>query len=286
VKNPYQKFPVTLEAIINETEDKNVKTFELHPASAGDAGSIALFAQGFQPGQFAMLWVPGYGEIPLGIASSPTENNKLLFSVNKSGKVTRHLHSLKRGALLGVRGPLGHGFPWRELQGRDLIFVGGGYAFTTLRSSIVYLLHPGQRGSFGEITLFYGARTPGMLMYKDELAQWSSRDDITVHLSVDAGAPADWKQHVGLIPSILAQQLAPAAPNAAVLLCGPPLMLKFSVLALRDKGYRSEQIYVSLENRMKCGIGHCGRCSIGGKCVCTDGPVFSLAEVDRLPEDY
>ncbi len=286
MKNPYQKFPVRIEAIINETEDKNVKTFELHPTASRDDGGIALFEQGYRPGQFAMLWVPGWGEIPLGIASSPTEKNKLLFSVNKIGKVTSQLHSLTRGALLGVRGPLGNGFPWQKLQGKDLTLIGGGYAFTTLRSSILYILDPAQRGSFGKVNLFYGARSPGMLLYKDELAQWCRRDDIEVHLSVDAGAPADWSHHVGLVPSILAQKLAPANGNAAVLLCGPPLMLKFSILALREKGYRPDQIYVSLENRMKCGIGHCGRCSIGGTCVCVDGPVFSLVEMESLPGDF
>jgi NAD(P)H-flavin reductase len=285
VRNPYSKYPVTIHSITNETEDKNMKTFELHYTSSEDA-DITFIQAGFQPGQFAMLWVPGYGEIPLGIASSPTEKNKLLFTVNKIGKVTRRLHSLNFGTILGVRGPLGNGFPLDRLKNKHLALIGGGYAFTTIRSSIVYMLDPLNRKSFGNIWLFYGARTPGMLLYRDELEDWATRDDLKVHISVNSSNKPDWKHHIGLIPSIVTQELPQANEDSAAVVCGPPLMIKFTLLALREKGYLPSQVYVSLENRMKCGIGHCGRCTIGKDSVCVDGPVFSMAELEKMPSDY
>ena len=144
--NPYTKYPVSLHAVANETADKNMKTFELHFEHEDEADSF-FEEPGFKPGQFAMLWLPGAGEIPLGVASSPTERDKLLFTVNRIGKVTRQLHELPCGSMLGVRGPLGNGFPWQELQHKNIALIGGGYAFTTLRSSLVYMLEPAHRAS-------------------------------------------------------------------------------------------------------------------------------------------
>jgi sulfhydrogenase subunit gamma (sulfur reductase) len=286
VHNLYNKYPVTIHSITNETEDKNLKTFELHFMSPEDDENKFFFQPGFQPGQFAMLWVPGFGEIPVGIASSPTEKNKLLFTVNKIGKVTGHLHTLNRGAILGVRGPLGNGFPWQDLKGKHIALIGGGYAFTTLRSSIVYLLDPVNRDSFGDIRLFYGARIPGMLLYRDELDTWATRDDLEVHISVDMNNISNWKHYVGNIPSIVTQELPQGDEDSVAIVCGPPIMIKFALLALREKGYSHDQVYLSLENRMKCGIGHCGRCTIGKDSVCSDGPVFSMAEVEKMPNDF
>ncbi len=283
--NPYTKYPVSLHAVANETADKNMKTFELH-FEHKDAADRFFEEPGFKPGQFAMLWLPGTGEIPLGIASSPTERDRLLFTVNRIGKVTRRLHELPCGSLLGVRGPLGNGFPWQDLQRKNIALIGGGYAFTTLRSALVYMLDPAHRESFGNIHLFYGARNPGMLLYKKELDGWVKSDGVDVHISVDSTGSADWKHYVGLIPSIVTQELPEADDNAFAIVCGPPLMIKFTLLALRDKGYNPSQVFISLENRMKCGIGHCGRCTIGKVCVCSDGPVFSMAQIEDMLQDY
>lgn len=283
--NPYIKYPVTVHSITNETEDKNLKTFELHFMSLEDQNRFYV-SPGFQAGQFAMLWDPGFGEIPLGIASSPSEKNKVLFTINKIGKVTEHLHSLKPGAILGIRGPLGNGFPWQDLKGKNIVLIGGGYAFTTLRASLVYLLDPSNRGNYGDVWVFYGARTPGMLLYKNELDAWAARDDVKVHIAVDMNTDPDWKHHTGNIPSIVTQELPQGDENSVAIVCGPPIMIKYALLALREKGYGPDQVYLSLENRMKCGIGHCGRCSIGKDCVCKDGPVFPMAEIDQMPNDY
>lgn len=284
MQNAYIKYPVSLQAVTNETADKYMKTFELRFEREDEAGRF-FQEQGFKPGQFAMLWLPGAGEIPLGVASSPTEQGKLLFTVNRIGKVTRKLHELPLGSKLGIRGPLGNGFPWQELQGKDIALIGGGYAFTTLRSSLVYMLDPAHRDDFGTISLFYGARNPGMLLYRDELEDWVKHDGVDTHISVDTGS-ADWKHHVGLIPSIVAQELPEADDNAFAIVCGPPLMIKFTLLTLREKGYDPSRVFVSLENRMKCGIGHCGRCTIGKVCVCSDGPVFSMTELEDMLQDY
>lgn len=261
-----------------------MKTFELHFESS-ETAEIFFNRPGFKPGQFAMLWIPGAGEVPLGIASSPTEKDTLLFTVNRVGKVTRHLHSLPCGSLLGVRGPLGNGYPWQDLKNKNIALIGGGYAFTTLRSSLVYMLDSANRKSFGDIRLFYGARNPGMLLYRNELENWMERDDMEAHISVDTDNNIFWKYHVGLIPSIVDQELPQADDESVAIVSGPPLMIKFTLLTLREKGYLPSQVYVSLENRMKCGIGHCGRCTIGASCVCSDGPVFSMAEVELMPSD-
>ncbi len=262
-----------------------MKSFELHFEHEDEADRF-FQERVFIPGQFAMLWLPGVGEIPLGIASSPTERNKLLFTVNRIGKVTRKLHELPCGSVLGIRGPLGNGFPWQDLQYKNIALIGGGYAFTTLRSALVYMLHPGHRKNFGDIHLFYGARNPGMLLYKNELEAWVEHDSVDAHISVDTVGSSSWKHHVGLIPSIVTQELPEADDTVCALVCGPPLMIKFTLLALREKGYSPAQVFVSLENRMKCGIGHCGRCTIGKVCVCSDGPVFSMAELDGMLQDY
>ena len=285
MQNPYTKYPVSLQAVTNETADKNMKTFEFHFEHQDEAERF-FQQEAFKPGQFAMLWLHGVGEIPLGVASSPTERDKLLFTVNRIGKVTRKLHELTCGSLLGIRGPLGNGFPWQELQHKNIALIGGGYAFTTLRSSLVYMLDPAHRQDFGNINLFYGARNPGMLLYKEELEDWVRHDDVDVHISVDACGSDDWKHHVGLIPQVVAQELPQADDNGYAIVCGPPLMIKFTLLTLREKGYKPSQVFVSLENRMKCGIGHCGRCTIGKVCVCSDGPVFSMTELEDMLQDY
>jgi NAD(P)H-flavin reductase len=237
------------------------------------------------PGQFAELSVPGKGEIPIGIASSPTEKGFLSFTVNEVGLVTTHLHMMKEGYVMGVRGPMGNWYPWEEMEGKNVIIIGGGFAFTTLRSSIVYMLHPENRPRFKDIIVVYGARSPGLLLYKDELAAWERRDDIKMHITVDATTDPNWKYNVGFVPTITKQKIT-SAENAIAIVCGPPIMIKFTQPVLEELGFPPERIFLSLEMRMKCGIGMCGRCNIGDKFVCKDGPVFSLAQLKQLPPEY
>ena len=166
-----------------------------------------------------------------------------------------------------------------------MVIVGGGFAFTTLRSSIIYMLEPENRSRFESITVVYGARSPGMLLYKDELMAWEKRDDLDMHITVDATDDPDWKYNVGFVPAITEEKVT-SAENAIAIVCGPPIMIRFTQPVLEKLGFPPENIILSLENRMKCGIGMCGRCNIGKEFVCKDGPVFSLAELRELPPDY
>jgi sulfhydrogenase subunit gamma (sulfur reductase) len=280
LENPYLPYPVRIKDIITETEDRNLKTFHLTFMSPEDEGKFTYI-----PGQFAELSVAGRGEVPIGIASSPTEKGSVMFTVNRVGVVTTHLHNMKPGETMGIRGPLGNWYPWDEMEGKNVVIIGGGFAFTTLRSSIVYMIHPENRPRFKDITVVYGARSPGMLLYKEELTQWEQRDDINMHITVDATDDPDWKYNVGFVPTITEQKITRSADTYA-LVCGPPIMIKFTQPVLEKLGFPPERIILSLEMRMKCGIGMCGRCNIGDQYVCKEGPVFSLAKLKTLPPEY
>ncbi len=279
MKNPYLPYPVRIEETVIETEDRNIKSFKLVFLKEEDCKAFD-----YTPGQFAQLSVTGKGEIPIGIASSPTEGDHLLFTVNKMGVVTTALHNLAEGSIMGVRGPLGNSYPFDRMKGKDVTIIGGGYAFTTLRSTIVYMLDEKNRADFGKITLIYGARTPGMLLYKDTLEEWSKRDDISYNVTVDREAPG-WSGIVGFVPAVT-EKVAPSSKNAIAVICGPPIMIKFTLPVMTKLGFTPEQTITSLENRMKCGIGICGRCNVGPEYVCKDGPVFSMAQLKEMPQEY
>jgi NAD(P)H-flavin reductase len=185
---------------------------------------------------------------------------------------------------MGVRGPLGNTWPIDYLKGENVVIVGGGFAFTTLRSLLNYMIHEDNRSDFGEITVVYGAREPGLLIYKDELSAWEARDDVDMNVTVDKGDEA-WTGREGFVPAVC-EQVAPSSENAVAVICGPPIMIRFTLPVFFDLGFSKENIYTSLEMRMKCGIGKCGRCNVGSKYVCKDGPVFSLAELDKLTKEY
>jgi sulfhydrogenase subunit gamma (sulfur reductase) len=281
VENPYLPYPVRIDDITVESEDRNLKTFKfvfLDPAHERKFS--------YRAGQFAELSIAGKGEIPIGIASSPVEKGFIKFTINKAGVVTSHLHNMKVGDVMGVRGPLGNSYPWQMLEGKNILIVGGGFAFTTLRSSIIYMLDPANRSKFGDITVVYGARTPGMLLYKDELVEWEKRDDIHMHITVDGTNDPNWKYNVGFVPPITEQKAPPGDANSYAIVCGPPIMIKFTQPVLEKLGYDHDHIILSLENRMKCGIGMCGRCGIGRELVCKDGPVFTLSQINRTPREY
>ncbi len=277
-KNPYLPYPGRIEAITIETEDQSLKSYRIILEKPEDMANWTHV-----PGQFAMLSLAGKGEIPIGIASSPTEKDHLLFTVNRAGVVTTALHKMDVGARIGVRGPLGNGFPVdKELRGKNIVIIAGGFAFTTLRATLIYML--AHRQDYGNITVIYGARTPGMLLYKEELKSWSQRDDIEMHVTVDREEPG-WTGLVGFVPTI-AGRVAPSPENAAALICGPPIMIKFTMPPLEEIGWTDDQVYLSLENRMKCGLGVCGHCNVGPVYVCKDGPVFTRDEVQKLPIEF
>lgn len=277
--NPYLPIPMRLVKNFTETEDKLIHTFTLEFINKEDEENFK-----YMPGQFAEVMVYGKGEAPFGIASSPNEPGILKFSVAKVGVVSTALHLLEEGSIVGVRGPLGNYYPVEEFKGKNVVIIGGGFAFTTLRSTIKYLLDPVRRGDYGDITVIYGARNPGLLLYKDELKEWESRDDINMITTIDRPVEG-WKGRVGFVPAVT-KEVAPSAENTVCIICGPPVMIKFTQPVLEELGFKPEQIIMSLEMRMKCGLGMCGRCNIGSKYVCKDGPVFTLAQLKNMPNEY
>jgi len=279
--NPYLPYPIRIDDIIVESEDRSLKTFKFVFLNPEDEEKFT-----YQAGQFAEISIPGQGEIPIGIASSPVEKGFIAFTINRAGKVTSHLHNMKVGDVLGVRGPLGNPYPWDTMKGKNLLFIGGGFAFTTLRSSVVYLLHPDNRDKYGTIDVVYGSRSPGMLLYLDELKEWEARDDINMHITVDGTDDPDWKYNVGFVPPIAEEKAPKSEGDTYAIVCGPPIMIKFTLPVLEKLGYDHDHIILSLENRMKCGIGMCGRCGIGEQLVCKDGPVFTLAQVNNTPKEF
>ncbi|WP_027718512.1 FAD/NAD(P)-binding protein [Desulfovirgula thermocuniculi] len=279
MKNPYLPLPMRLVKHFVETEDNLIHTFTLEFLKEEDEKSFR-----YLPGQFAEVCVFGVGEAPFGIASSPTEPGHLKFSVARVGVVTTALHQLPEGTILGVRGPLGNSYPIEEFKGKNVVIIGGGFAFTTLRSLVTYILHPQNRGDFGKVTVIYGARNPGLLLYKEELAAWEKRTDIELVTTIDRPVEG-WSGRVGFVPAVT-KEVAPSAENAYAVVCGPPIMIKFTLPVLEELGFPPERIIMSLENRMKCGIGMCGRCNVGNKYVCKDGPVFTRAQLNQLPNEY
>ena len=282
--NPYIPIPVQISKIINEVDTNDIKTFRFTFLNKEDEQNFK-----YMPGQFAELSIYGKGESPIGIASSPTQQGFVEFTVQRAGAivpglVTSALHDMDEGGEIGIRGPLGKSWPIEFLEKKKIVVVGGGFAFTTLRSLINYMLHKDNRSRFGEIIVIYGARTPGLLLYKDELALWEKRDDIKSIITVDKGDET-WKGRQGFVPAVC-KEVAPSPANAVAVICGPPIMIKFTLPVFFDLGFSKENILTSLEMRMKCGIGKCGRCNVGYKYVCSDGPVFSLAELEELPRDF
>lgn len=278
-KNPYVPIPVDIAKIVTEVDTKDIKTFRFTFVNKEDEENFK-----YLPGQFGELSILGKGESPIGIASSPTQKGYVEFTVQKAGVVTSTLHSLEEGARMGIRGPLGNSWPLDYLEGKNVVIVGGGFAFTTLRSLLNYMIHDDNRKRFGEITVVYGARSPGLLIYKDELEEWEKRDDVNTYVTVDKGDEG-WKGREGFVPTVC-KEVAPSSKNAVTVICGPPIMIRFTLPVFFDLGFSKENIYTSLEMRMKCGIGKCGRCNVGEKYVCKDGPVFSLAQLDELTPEY
>jgi NAD(P)H-flavin reductase len=233
-----------------------------------------------QCGQCAMLSVFGKGEAMISISSSPLNKEYLQFSILKMGRVTSALHTMEVGDIIGIRGPYGNSFPLDNWKGKNLIFIGGGIGLAPLWSVLQTAL--GKKEDYGKLSLYYGARSSKDIVYKDELE--NLKDEMPVFLSVDNEEPG-WKGFIGFVPHNLLEKQPPST-DAIAITCGPPIMIKFTIKALKDLGFTDDQIYTTVENKMKCGIGKCGRCNIGPHYVCKDGPVYSWAQLKDLPQEY
>jgi len=236
---------------------------------------------GNEPGQFVEVSLFGIGEAPISISSSPSRSNGTFeLCIRRVGDVTNALHQMEPGAMLGIRGPFGNPFPVAEMKGKDILFAAGGLGLAPLRSLINEVLD--QRGLFGRVIILYGTKQPSEILFKDELAEWAERDDVEFHMTVDLG-DEDWKGNVGVITTLFPKITVNSRATVAAT-CGPPIMYRFVLMELLGKGIPETQIYLSLERRMKCGVGKCGHCQINGLYCCQDGPVFRYADVKGLEE--
>lgn len=268
-QNPLVPGIGTITKIVRETPD--VKTF--HVTTAKGKPFVPM------PGQLAMLSLLPVGEAMFSVTSQGEKH--LEFSIKKTGLLTDALHEADEGCVVGIRGPYGNGFPLEMLQGKDLLFIAGGIGLAPLRSLIHHCLHNNR--DYGRMQVVYGARTPQDLCFKEELfTRWPARG-LEVNVTVDQ-ADADWNGPVGFVPSYL-EGLNPEPAGKVVVVCGPPLMIKFTIQSLDKLNFEHKHVLTTLEKRMKCGIGQCGRCNLGSSYVCLDGPVYTLAQLDRMPQE-
>jgi len=264
--SPYQPLRATLADVVPETS--NIKTFVLEPAEP----------LSFAAGQFVEVTVPGLGEAPFTPSSEPGTAQRLTVTVMRAGRVTTALHGLEPGTDVGLRGPYGNRYPLEEFAGRDILILGGGVGMAPLRCLLLALL--AQRERFGRLILCYGARTPGDLVFRSQLEQWTRQDGLEVHLTVDQ-ADGEWTGKVGVVTTTLEElELDPAGAVAAV--CGPPIMMKFGTMGLLKMGFAERDVYLSMERNMSCGLGKCGHCRIGPYYVCRDGPVFTFEQLKDI----
>ncbi len=268
--NPYLPEMATVQEVITETG--NIRTLRV---TLDNKERMDQFS--FRPGQVGQLSVFGTGESTFVINSPPTRKDYLQFSVMKTGEVTSRIHQLNAGDKVGVRAPLGNGFDFEAMKGHDILFIGGGIGMAPLRTLLLYMID--NRADYGDITVIYGARSPKDLCFTYEFADWRA-GNVNLVLTVDAEFPG-WKERVGFVPTVLNEE-APSPNNRLAVVCGPPIMIKFVLFNLKELGYEDPQIITTLEKRMKCGIGICGRCNAGSKYVCLDGPVFSYDQIRAM----
>ncbi len=263
---PMTPIPYQVKRVLNETHD----TFTLHLEPRDGSAEFS-----FSAGQFNMLYVFGIGEIPISISGDPNRPDQLVHTTRAVGTVTKAMRTLKRGDLIGVRGPYGTSWPLELLEGKDVVFIAGGIGLAPLRSAMYHVLSC--REKYGKVVLLYGTRTPIDILYRKELEKWKSRFDLDVYVTVDR-AIGTWRGYVGVVTSLVSR--APYDPrNTVVFVCGPEVMMRFSILELSKRGVKEEHIYVSMERNMKCGIGWCGHCQMGAEFICKDGPVFRYDEI-------
>jgi NAD(P)H-flavin reductase len=271
--------PDLMEVLQVERQTADVKSVRVRFQDAARARDFS-----FRVGQFGLFSAFGAGESTFNICSSSTWKDYLEFCFRRTGRVTEALWEIESGDTIGFRGPYGNGYPMEAWEGKDLIFIGGGIAMPPIRCAVWYALE--NRSDYGNITVVYGARTVRDLTFARELDEWSRHERVRVVQCVDPGGETpDWKGEVGLIPSVVERARISAA-NAVALVIGPPIMIKFTLPVLDRMGLREEDIYTSLENRMKCGVGKCGRCNAGPVYVCKEGPVFTMRQLRSIPNDF
>ncbi len=236
----------------------------------------------FLPGQFNMVGIPGVGEAPISFSSDSGEKNTFQHTIRVVGRVTQALAQLKVGDWLQIRGPYGRGWPLEDARGKNILVVAGGIGLAPLRGFLLQVWK--NRNDFGKVIILYGARTPGDLLFKEELPRWRQRPNTELLLTVDeVPSLARWKEHRGVVTTLFDRvELSP--DNTLALICGPEIMMRFVVVGLFQRGYSAARLYLSLERRMKCGVGQCGHCQIGPKYVCRDGPVFPYPEIRDFPD--
>lgn len=275
--NLYQPHRMNVEEIIDETPD--TRTLKLTFRDEKVAESFD-----FKAGQFGEYSVFGAGECTFCIASAPTRKGYIECSFKATGKVTDALRELNIGDTMGFRGPYGNNFPLEDMEGSNILFVAGGIGLAPVRCVIWNTLD--LRDKFKDVTIVYGARSVSDLVYKRELEDWQKRDDVKLWKTVDPGGETpDWDGEVGFVPAVV-EKAKPKANNTYAVVCGPPIMIKFTLPVLRKLGFPDDKIYTTLENRMKCGLGKCGRCNIGPYYVCKDGPVFTAKQLGELPAEF
>ncbi len=265
---PYPMLPQLLPLVKIRRETQDTFTLTLKPDS-GRKG----FA--FSPGQFNMLTALGFGEVPISISGDPARPQELIHTIRAVGAVTRALCRTRPGETLGVRGPFGTPWPVQEASGQDILIIAGGLGLAPLRPAIYHVLR--HRGEYGAFELIYGARTPQDILYRRELERWRGRFDTRLHVTVDAATP-DWHTNVGVVTNLIPRARFDPYHTVA-LICGPGVMMRFTVRELLAKGVPPEKIYISMERNMECGLGHCGHCQLGPTFVCKDGPVYSFAAI-------
>lgn len=266
--NPYR--PIEAEVVEVITETPTIKTIRFKPKEP-----IA-----FRTGQFIELTIPGVGEAPFTPSSKPSVRDIMEVTVMKVGKVTDRVHELKKGDVIGVRGPLGKGYPIDTFKGKEIVVVGGGCGLAPLRSLMYELFD--RINEFKKVLFRGGCKTPQEFLYRKEINDWSKREDLDLKLTVDEGN-AEWKGNVGVVTTIL-DNLGMDCKNGIAVVCGPPIAMKFSTKKLLELGFRDENIYLSMEKNMSCGIGKCGHCRLGTYYACKDGPVFTYDKIKDLPE--
>ena len=273
----------------------DIKTQELYSPDISEITAIKRFTDkekwfeiklpggrslGHQPGQFVQVSLFGAGEAPISVTSSPTKKDSFELCVREVGMLTKIFHNLKVGSTIGIRGPYGKGFDVESFKGKDILIIGGGIGIVPLRSLINYVID--NRKDYGRLIILYGAKTPDEFLYPDELKQWEKSKDIEYHVTVDQGTP-EWKGNTGVITTLI-PGLDLDLSNTITAVVGPPIMYKFVLMSLKTKRIPDENIYLSLERRMKCGVGKCGHCQINHSYVCQDGPVYHYPELKHLQE--
>jgi len=276
-ENIYMPYLMKIDKITYEAP--GVKTFMLKFINEDDQNRFT-----FKAGQFGEYSVYGVGESTFCIASSPTRKGYIECTFRQTGKVTNALSDCEEGSIIGFRGPYGNIFPLDEWKGKSLLFIAGGIALPPMRCVIWNALD--LRENFNEVTIIYGARSVKDLVYKHELEDWKRRKDVKLITTVDPGGESpDWKGEIGFVPTIV-EKIAPSSVNTIAIVCGPPVMIKYTFPVLTKLGFADDAIYTTLENRMKCGFGKCGRCNVGKVYICKDGPVFTLTQLRELPDEY